>query len=164
MQQQTTNPKELGAVASKQHPPTNHVDNYATSDPLLAWDKLAKSCAASRPQSRQRQGRMPPYGRQLMELRQAGHVPHNSVAVVFDWKDGGIFPRIVITDEVPIENLELRFLAGLDVIIAYRDKDSSRVHELAQAILRVNPRILQAFAIDIPKTTILKNSAGQVMI
>lgn len=92
-----------------------------------------------------------------MNQRLAGQVPPNSVVITFSWNIGRAFPRVVIADAVPPDTLELRYLAGLDVIIAYRDKDASRVHELAQSILAVNPRILQAFAMDIPKTTILKN-------
>ena len=99
----------------------------------------------------------PAYGKQLMNQRLAGQVPPNSVVITFSWNIGRAFPRVVIADAVPPDTLELRYLAGLDVIIAYRDKDASRVHELAQSILAVNPRILQAFAMDIPKTTILKN-------
>ena len=108
--------------------------------------------------------RFPAYGKQLMEMRMAGKVPDNSVVVAFDWSIGRVFPRIVIADPVPFVDMELRFLAGLDVIIAYHDKDASLVHELAQAILAVNPRILQAFAIDIPQTVILKHSNDGVTI
>lgn len=108
--------------------------------------------------------RFPAYGKQLMDQRLAGQVPPNSVVVAFEWCIGRIFPRIVITDAVSFDDLELRYLAGLDVMLAYRDKDASRVLELAQAILKVNPRILNAFAMDIPKNTILKNLAGEVLL
>jgi len=99
-----------------------------------------------------------------MDARLAGQAPSNSVTVAFDWNIGKAFPRVVVTDQVPADSLELRFLAGLDVIIAYKDEHSSRVLDLASAILNVNPRILQAFAIDIPTTLILKHSNGEVMI
>ena len=126
-------------------------------------NKAARQGAAkhyTRPHSK----RFPAFGKQLMDQRMAGHVPRNSVVVTFDWKIGRAFPCVVIADAVPFDNLELRYLAGLDVIIAYHDQDASRVHVLAQAILAVNPRILQAFAMDIPKTTILKNSTGECLI
>ena len=99
-----------------------------------------------------------------MDQRMAGQVPLNSVVVTFDWNLGRIFPRIVIADAVPFDELELRYLAGLDVMLTYRDKDAGRVLELAQAILKVNPRSLLSFALDIPKNTILKSLAGEVMI
>lgn len=108
--------------------------------------------------------RFPAFGKQLMQQRLAGQVPRNSVVVAFEWNLGRIFTRIVITDAVSPDTLELRYLAGLDVQIVYRDKDASRVIELAQAILRVNPRTLLAFGIDIPKNTILKNLAGENLI
>ena len=108
--------------------------------------------------------RFPAYGKQLMEQRLAGQVPPNSVVVAFEWSIGRMFPRIVLAEPVPFGNLELRYLAGLDVMLAYRDKDASRVPELAQAILRVNPRSLLAFAMDVPKSTVLKNLAGEVML
>ena len=99
-----------------------------------------------------------------MDARLAGQAPSNSVVIAFDWDIGKAFPRVVVIDQVPADSLELRFLAGLDVIIAYHDKHASRVLDMARAILNVNPRILQAFAIDIPTTLILKHSNGEVMI
>lgn len=108
--------------------------------------------------------RFPAYGKRLLELRLAGQVPTNSVVVVFDWNIGGYFPRIVIADPVPFDDLELRYLAGLDVMLVYRNHDASRVMELAQAILKVNPRSLLAFAIEARKNIILKNMAGELMI
>jgi hypothetical protein len=99
-----------------------------------------------------------------MEQRIAGHAPSNGIWVAFEWDIGRIFPRIVIADAVPFDNLELRYLAGLDVTLAYRSKDADRVLALAQAILKINPRILNAFAMDIPKNTILKNLAGEVLL
>ncbi len=108
--------------------------------------------------------RFPAYGKQLMAMRVAGQVPPNSVVVAFDWDLYRAFPRVVIADDVPMDGLELRYLAGLDVMLSYRDKDADRVLELAQAILRVNPRSLLAFHVEQSKNTILKNMAGEVLI
>lgn len=107
--------------------------------------------------------RFPAYGKQLMELRLAGLVPHN-VYCVFDWNLARAFPRVVIPDDIATDNLELRYLAGLDVTLAYSDKDASRAMELSQAILKVKPRILNAFAVDIPQNIILKNIKGEVFV
>src|SRR5665647_413732 len=100
--------------------------------------------------------KFPAYGKKLYEQRLAGRVP-NGIYVTFEWNLAAAFSRIVITEDVPLANVELCFLAGLDVTLAYRDKDASRVSELAQAILKTNPRILNAFAVDIPQNIILKN-------
>lgn len=108
--------------------------------------------------------RFPAYGKQLMELRLAGNVPPNCVVVAFDWNIGRIFPRIVIPDAIPFGDLELRYLAGLDVMLTYREDDAAKVTELAQAILKVNPRSLLAFALDVPKNTILKSLAREVLL
>ena len=108
--------------------------------------------------------RYPAFGKRIMEARIAGNVPDNSVVVTFDWNTGKVFPRVVIDALVDADTLELRFLAGLDVIIAYHEQHASRVLDMARAILKVNPRILQAFAIDVPTTLILKHSSGEVML
>ena len=105
--------------------------------------------------------RFPAYGKKWMALRMAGQLPCNSMCIVFDWELGKAFPRVVIPDGITPDRLELRFLAGLDVMLTYRGKDSSRVPELAQAILNANPRSLLAFAIDVPKNTILKKYDGR---
>jgi hypothetical protein len=105
--------------------------------------------------------RFPAFGKRLMDQRIAGQVPP-FVVVAFDWNIGRKFPRVVIPDDLSLDDIELRFLAGLDVTLAYREKHSSRVPELAQAILRVNPRILNGFACDIPQNFILKNIAGEI--
>jgi hypothetical protein len=106
----------------------------------------------------------PAYGKRLMLTRLDGEVPNNSVVVSFDRDIGKLFPRIVIYEDISADAIELRYLAGLDVIIAYHDEHASRVLGLARAILKVKPRILQAFAIDIPTTLILKHSNGKEMI
>ncbi|MGO8755545.1 MAG: hypothetical protein ACLQHK_09990 [Gallionellaceae bacterium] len=108
--------------------------------------------------------RFPAYGKRLMQLRQAGRVPPNSVVVTFDWEIGRIFPRVVIAEPVPFDDLEFRYLAGLDVWLPYHEKDASRVMELAQAILRVNPHSLLAFAIEARRNIIIKTMTGEVTI
>lgn len=107
--------------------------------------------------------RFPAYGRRMMEQRIAGQVPRE-VVVAFDWNIGSCLPRIVIADAVSFDELEFRYLAGLDVTLAYREPDAGRVTKLAQSILEVNPRILNAFAVDIPKNVVLKSHAGQILL
>lgn len=129
----------------------------------LTQNKAARLGAAKN-YTRAHSKRFPAYGKQLMEQRLAGQVPCNSVVVAFEWNIGRIFPRIVIADALPFDGLELRYLAGLDVMLSYREIDASRVLELAQAILKVNPRSLLAFAVDIPQNTIIKNVSGEVLL
>jgi len=71
---------------------------------------------------------------------------------------------VVLADDVAPDTMEFRYLGGLDVVIVFKDEHASRVLPLAQELLKANPRILQAFAVDIPKTTILKHSSGEVML
>ena len=106
----------------------------------------------------------PAYGKILMGLRLAGEVPKSAVVVTFDWNIGRQFTRVVIGDDMPLESLELRFLAGCDVVIASREKDAPKLNKLIDAILAVNPRILQRLDLDDPKTTILKHSSSEVML
>lgn len=108
--------------------------------------------------------RLPAYGKQLMAQRQSGQVPRNGVYIVFDWNLARAFPRIIITHDLPIDDLDLRCLAGLDCTLAYRAKDASRVPELSAAIVKAQPRILNTFAVDIPQTFILKNLAGEILL
>jgi hypothetical protein len=91
-----------------------------------------------------------------MQLREAGNVPANGVYVVFAWNVGRIFPRVVLDGATPVDELDLRFLAGLHVVVAYGAKDSPRVIGVAQAIMKVKPKSLRAFAIDIPQNFVIK--------
>jgi len=129
---------------------------------MLALSKAAYHGAANH-YARVHSKRYPAYGKRLMEMRLAGQFP-SQVFVVFEWDIARYFPRIVVAEKVPINDLELRYLAGLDVTLAYRDRDASRVLELAQAVLSVNPHIVNCLAMDIPENTILKNLAGEVML
>jgi hypothetical protein len=113
--------------------------------------------------ARQHFGRFPAYGKQLMQQRLAGRVPR-SLYVVTDWNLAKAFPRVVVTDDIAPDQLELCFLAGLDITLAYRERYASRVPELMQKILAANPRILNALAVDIPQNTIIKNRSGEVML
>ena len=108
--------------------------------------------------------KFPAFGKRLMADRIAGNVPNNSVVVCFDWQIGKLFPRIAVVDPVKADALELRYLAGLDVIIAYKNEHADRVLDMARAILEVNPRLLQAFAIDVPATLIIKHSDGEIFL
>ena len=107
--------------------------------------------------------RLPAFGKKLMQDRIAGRAPR-SIYVALEWGVARAFPRVVITDDLPIADIDLRCLTGLDCTLAYREKDSSRVPELAQAILAANPRIFNVLATDMPQNTIIKNQSGEVFL
>ena len=90
--------------------------------------------------------RLPPYGKQLMTIRQAGKAPSRMVIVAFDWDLARAYPRIIIPDNLPPTEIEFKFLAGLPVQITYRGKDAHRVDAVAQEIAKVNPCFLATFA------------------
>ena len=96
--------------------------------------------------------RLPPYGKQLMTIRQAGKAPSRMVIVAFDWDLGKAYPRIIIPDNLTPAEIEFRFLAGLPVQITYRSKDAHRVDAVAQEIAKVNPCFLATFALDLAGT------------
>jgi len=102
----------------------------------------------------------PPFGKRLTLMRQIGKVPSKVVMVVFNWKLGAAYPRIIITEDTNTETLEFGYLSGIPVQIVYCSQDANRVDAVAQAILKVNPSYLATFALDLvytgKATTILK--------
>jgi hypothetical protein len=104
----------------------------------------------TKPQSNYK--RLPPYGKQLMALRQAGKAPVRMMIVVFDWDLARVYPRIIIPNDLTPAEIEFRFLAGLPVQITYRSKDAHRVDAVAQEIVKVNPCFLATFALDLVGT------------
>lgn len=102
----------------------------------------------------------PPFGKRLTLMRQIGKVPSKVVMVVFNWKLGAAYPRIIITEDTNTETLEFGYLSGIPVQIVYCSQDAGRVDAVAQAILAVNPSYLATFALDLvgigKATTILK--------
>lgn len=102
----------------------------------------------------------PPFGKRLTLMRQIGKVPSKVVMVVFNWKLGAAYPRIIITEDTNTETLEFGYLSGIPVQIVYCSQDANRVDAVAQAILKVNPSYLATFVLDLvytgKATTILK--------
>ena len=96
--------------------------------------------------------RLPAYGKAFMTMRQSGKAPCLRVMVTFDWDLAKAYPRIVIADDTPAEQLSLGFLAGLPVQVVYRRKDAHRISALIDAILEVNPSCLCTFAFDLVDT------------
>ncbi len=89
--------------------------------------------------------RYPPYGRQLEKIRRTGRAPVKRIIVTTDWNIGKVFPRIVITDELPASSFKFEYLAGLHVQIVFYDKDSKILTELIEEVLKINPASLTTF-------------------
>lgn len=96
--------------------------------------------------------RLPPYGKKLMVMRQAGKIPSRPVIISFDWNLARVYPRIIIPADANPAGLEFKFLAGIRVRIVYRSKDAHRVDALVKEIMRVNPCFLETFALDLLET------------
>lgn len=95
--------------------------------------------------------RYPPYGKKLNELRRRGLMPALRVIVTTDWSLGRIFPRIVITGDTPVTNLQFHYLTGLHVQIVHFDSDEQILSDLITEILAVKPATLSAFNMDAVK-------------
>jgi hypothetical protein len=96
--------------------------------------------------------KLPPYGKQLMSIREAGKAPAKIMIVAFDWDLGKAYPRIIIPNDLAPAEIEFRFLACLPVQITYRSKDAHRVDAVAQEVAKVNPCFLATFALDLAGT------------
>lgn len=107
--------------------------------------------------------RFPPYGKQLMEARKRGEVPRE-VIVTTDWALARSFTRIVVADDFPLADIELRYLAGIDVGLVHHAHNAARALTIARAILNVRPRLLNAINVDVPSIAILKNRSGEVFL
>ncbi|MBY0578451.1 MAG: hypothetical protein K2P57_05330 [Burkholderiales bacterium] len=93
--------------------------------------------------------RLPAYGRQLLEARKRGLQPRQQmVYIVFDWNLAKAFPRIIVDHAIDPKNYDFSALVGLDVVIGFEQADADLVVPLARAILKANPRRLQAWPLD----------------
>jgi hypothetical protein len=93
--------------------------------------------------------RMPPYGKQLMEMRLAGKMPMGIVMVTFGWELAQAYTRVVIPDDIHPDQLNFYYLAGLAVQIVYHRRDARRVNDVTEAILKINPSWLATLALDL---------------
>ena len=96
-----------------------------------------------------RSARYPAYGRQILDARRRGLQPRQQMVItVFSWNLAKAFPRIVIDPLSDFERLDFSYLAGLDVIIGFNHVEASFVKPLARAMLKANPRRLQAWPME----------------
>lgn len=93
--------------------------------------------------------RLPAYAKELAAARKAGHVPARGEVIValdgWEWgKSQGSFARCLIAPDRKIEEVDFRFLAGLDVLVAWSSRvtDGARLMAIARALLAIEPRRL----------------------
>ena len=95
--------------------------------------------------------KFPPYGKKLNHLRRSGLIPTKRIIVTTAWEIGKVYPRIIITPDSPVNNLQFNYLVGLHVQIVYFDRDESILDDLITEILAVKPATLSAFNMDAVK-------------
>lgn len=91
--------------------------------------------------------RLPPFGRELVEMRKAGLVPGNNTVVVSldSWDWGKAYARVVVPPEIDPSQLDFCFVAGLDVVVVCDPSRTplERRDALARAILPYQPTTLR---------------------
>ena len=87
----------------------------------------------------------PAYGKQLDELRRKGLIPAKRVIVTTLWHIGKLYPRIIVTPDTPVSNLQFNYLSGLHVQIVYFDLDEPILSDLVTEILSIQPATLATF-------------------
>ena len=77
---------------------------------------------------------LPAYGRDLLNLQKTGR----NVAwlcISLDFALGKALPRVVVSDDTDLGQLDLRLVAGLDCLIAHESK-ASRALDIAELAIR----------------------------
>lgn len=78
--------------------------------------------------------RLPAYGRDLVNLQKSGrNIEWLVISIGFDY--GKQLPRVVVTDEIPITELDLSMLGGIECTVAHRGKHK-RALDVAELALR----------------------------
>jgi hypothetical protein len=84
--------------------------------------------------------RPPAYAKDLIQARKLGLVPARSgyghICVALGWRDkrSGGLPRLVVPDDLAVEEVDLTCLAGLDVLLTYSAAQASRAVEMVEAL------------------------------
>lgn len=88
--------------------------------------------------------RLPPYGRRLLALRRAGRVPDTRqvVIAVADWTlvNRKREDAVVIPHGEPVESFDLRFVAGLPVLMVVGEHDTRVADAVAERVIAVGCR------------------------
>ena len=105
--------------------------------------------------------KLPPYGAQRMAERERGLAPR-WLCVALDWRLGHAWPRIVIPADLRIAELDLRFVAGVDCIIATYPSTASRVLPVYGRLQRFRARDIRALIVGDPVQMVtLQNAYGR---
>jgi hypothetical protein len=108
--------------------------------------------------------RLPPYGRELMQMREAGLVPADGMCVVSldSWQYGKGRSRVVITADLDPEQINFAFVAGIDATIIHDPciTSTDRRNACIRALLRFNPtRLLVCTLGDVTRLQWIKSKA-----
>ena len=101
----------------------------------------------------ERQHRLPAYGRDLLDAQRAGYnVPY--LVLSLGWNFGRGQPRLVIPDDLHIDELDLQVVAGLDCLVVHHDLHV-RAFDVAELALTFGARICPVYDMSASKTTFL---------
>ena len=103
--------------------------------------------------------RFPPYGRKLDQLRRKGLIPCLRVIVSTRWELGAQYPRIVISNNIPVTKINFSFLTGLSVQIVHGEGEGQLISNLIEEILKIKPKMLTVFNYDLAKQNYSGNPA-----
>lgn len=93
-------------------------------------------CVGPIPASQSR--RLPAYGRELATAQAKGlNVPYLVLSLC--WNYGRGLPRVVIPDDLPVGELDLRIVAGLDCLVVHHDQHV-RAFDVAELTLTFGAR------------------------
>lgn len=95
--------------------------------------------------------RFPIFGKRLDELRKSGLIPARRVIVATEWHIGKLYPRIIVTPDIPVTSLRFNYLSGLHVQIVHFDRDEPILSDLITEILLIQPATLSTFNMDAVK-------------
>lgn len=104
-----------------------------------------------------RQKRLPPYGRELLELRRKGLVPDRWVVISLDsWQWGRGFQRVVLPADLDPQETDFSGLAALDVALVWSSRITAikRRDETIRALVSVLPSFLWAIDVDEPEAAV----------
>jgi hypothetical protein len=98
--------------------------------------------------------RLPPYGRELLKMRQQGLAPAGPYVVISldSWRWGRAYARVVIPPDLDPEDVNFAFVAGLDVVLVL-DRGTTtplRRDAAVKQLLACNPASLRVLEIDRP--------------
>lgn len=78
--------------------------------------------------------KLPAYARDLIAYQRAGKNVEWLI-ISLDWTLGKALPRVVVPDDVRVDDLDLGFVNGIECMVAYRT-DTRRAFDVAELALR----------------------------